>query len=572
MVKRRRRSPWRWLWLLVLAGAGAGGWWWWQQTAAATAAELPTGVQVGTAELGNLDHKITASGVVAAQIGAKVNIGSQISGRIRTLPADVGMRVQAGQVVATVDSPDLQAQVEQQRQNVAVAQAALQQAESRLAQARLSLALSLDQTRTQVEEAEYARRAAEERLRMAEASAALQPTQTTSDIARAEAALRTAESQQRQVAQTVNLQLLQARTTVDEARAAAENAGRVLRRQLSLLRLGYISQEQVEASRTADEQARARLASAQANLTIVKEKTEADTQAAADQVAQARANLDAARAGRLQDAMRQAEERNARESVRQSEASLAYRRSSRTSDVIRRRAVEEAESAVRQARASLKQAEANLRYQEAQLDKAIIRSPLSGTVIAVTTQQGETVAAGFQVQTLITVADLNRLEVRAFVDEVDIGQTRLGLPAEVRVEAFPTRVFRGRVAKIAAASTVKDNVVTYETTIALDNPAGLLRPDMTADVTLVLGRRAGVLLVPTEAVHREVTRSVVYVLHRQKRGKERVETREVQVGAADGSFTQITGGLTAGEEVVLAGLQRLGVKAADAQDAEGRRE
>lgn len=572
MALKKRRRWWGWVWTALLVAGGGGVFWYQQQQSLANSQKLPTGVQTGKAELGAIEQKITATGVVAAQIGAKVNIGSQISGRIKRLPADVGSVVRARQVVAEIDSPDLAAQVQQQVQNVEVAQATLVQAESRLQQALLTARLTSDQTREQIREAESALKGSRERLQMSEATAQMQPTQTSSEIARAQAALSTARSHERQVKQTVNLTLQQAQTTIDDARAESENVLALRKRQESLLEKGFISAQEVDDTRTRQKQALSRLENAQAALNITREKTQADLEAARDQVLQAQATLESARSGRFQDTMREAEMRSARQTVAQAEASVALRKTGRTEDSIRKRAVEEARSAVTQSQASLRQAKALLDYQKAQLDKAIIRSPINGTVLSIAAQQGETVAAGFSVQTLITVADLNRLEVRAYVDETDVGRLRLGLPAEVRVESHQDRVFHGRVTKVAAASTLKDNVVTYETTIAIDDANGLLRPDMTADVTLVLGRTANILIVPTEAVHRDVKQSVVYVLHRKKQGKERVETRTITTGAQDGNFTQIATGLGAGEEVVLAGLQRLGVKAVDAQDAEGKKE
>jgi len=571
-VKKRKRIPWGWIWVALLAASGAGYGFWYQKTVLAEAGKLPAGVQIGKATRGNIDQKITATGVAAAQVGAKVNIGSQITGRIRSLPADVGTVVRAGQVVAILDAPDLQAQVEQQRQSVSVAEAAVEQAESRLRQAALTASLTREQTKAQIEEADSAVKGADERLQVAEAMNKLQPTQTASEIARAEAALSTAQSQERQVLQTIKLQLLQAQTNIDDARAAVDNSRRLLKRQQTLLAQGYIANQEVDDTRTAATQTAARLRSAEANLSIVREKTDADLQAARARVLEAEAALAAAQAGRLQVTMREAEERSARHTRRQAQASLALRKTNRTQDVVRLRAVEEARSAVAQARANLKQTRALLQFQQAQLDKAVIRSPLNGTVLSITAQQGETIAAGFSAPTLITVADLSRLEVRAYVDEVDVGKARLGLPAEIRVESFPNRVFHGRVTKIAAASTVKDNVVTYETTVAINNKEGLLRPDMTADVTLILGRTPDVLRAPTEAIHREVSRSVVYVLHREKKGKERAEERTVRTGVQDSASIEIVSGLKEGEEVILAGLQRLGVQALDAQNVEGKKE
>jgi multidrug efflux pump subunit AcrA (membrane-fusion protein) len=146
-----------------------------------------------------------------------------------------------------------------------------------------------------------------------------------------------------------------------------------------------------------------------------------------------------------------------------------------------------------------------------------------------------------------------------------VGRVRLGLPVEVRVQTYLDRVFHGKVTKIASAATVKDNVVTYETTVAITDANGLLRPDMTADVTLILGRRPGVILVPAEAVHQDVGRALIYVLHRDKKDKERAEMREVKLGVSDGIHTEIRTGLKEGEEVILAGLPRLGVEAIDSQ-------
>lgn len=565
MGVRKRRIPWGWIGILVVSLAGGAFAVWQQRTAAARASEIPKGVQIGRAERGNLDQKVSATGVVAAQTGAKVNIGSQITGRIRRLPADVGTHVRVNQVVAELDVPDLQAQVEQQTQNVAVARANLEQARSRLSQAELNVNLSRDQTDAQILEAEFAIKAAQARLEMSQATARMQPTQTSSEIARAEAALSTALSSERQVKQTVNLQRLQAQSSIDDARASLENFKRLRTRQETLLARGYISRQEVEDTRTQLQQAQARFQSAQASLDIVKEKTQADLLNAHDLVLQAQATREAARAGKEQDVVREAEVRNTREAIRQAEATLALRRASRTQDRIRKQALEEARGSLRQSQAALRQSEAQLRYQQAQLAKAVIHSPIDGTVLSVTTQQGETVTAGFQTQTLITVADLNRLEVKAYVDETDIGRVRAGLPAEVRVESYQDRTFHGRVARIAAASTIKDNVVTYETTVAITDAGGLLRPDMTADVTLILGRRADVLLVPAEAVHREINRALVYVLHRNKQGKERVETREVRLGSSDGTQTEIVSGLKEGEEVILAGLPRFGIQATDAQ-------
>jgi len=189
--------------------------------------------------------------------------------------------------------------------------------------------------------------------------------------------------------------------------------------------------------------------------------------------------------------------------------------------------------------------------------KTIIRTPISGTVLSIAAQQGETVAAAFAAPTLIIVADLNRLEVKAYVDENDIGRMQLGLDAEVTVDAFSERKLKGKVTKISAASTIKDNVVTYETIVSIEKTGGLLKPDMTTAVEILLQRRANVLTVPSEAVKRIGDRQVVYLL---PPGSVKPVDRTVTTGLDSGASVEIKTGLKVGEKVVVAGLDKLGIQ------------
>lgn len=526
---------------------------------------VPEDVQVAVAEDGSVKQRISSTGEVSAQTGALVKIGSQITGRIKSLPADVGTQVRPNQVVAVLDAPDLEAQVSQQRHNASAAAASVVQAESRLRQKLENAGFTRAQTEAQITEARAAMDASQSKVESAQASATLQPAQTRAEIERAKASLAAAETTLRQAEQTAAQQVQQAQSTIDETQASAENAQQSLTRYEQLLKEGFAAAQDVDNYRSSYKQASAKLVSSRANLLVVKEKTRADVDTAREQVRQARASLDAAQASTLQDAVKQADLRSAQQSLRQARATLDLRKANASEDRITAMEVSEARGALQQAQANLRQSQSQLQYQLAQLDKAVIHSPIGGTVLSIAAQQGETVAAGLAAPTLITVADLNRLQVTAYVDETDIGRVRLGLPAEVRVDSFPERVFHGRVSKISSSSTIKDNVVTYQTTIALTDGNGLLRPDMTADVGIILGVREHLVLVPSEAIHREPERTVVYVLHRDRPDSQRVETRVVNSGVDDGKRTEVRSGLKAGEEVVLAGLQRLGVRAPDAQ-------
>ncbi len=206
----------------------------------------------------------------------------------------------------------------------------------------------------------------------------------------------------------------------------------------------------------------------------------------------------------------------------------------------------ENEEARRQARAERERAQAALAAAEVQLSYAVLQAPISGVIGSVSTQEGETVAAGLSAPTFVTIVDLARLQVDAFVDEVDIGKVKVGQKASFGVDAFPAQEFEGRVVAIYPKPAVIDNVVKYVVALEISTAyEGLLRPDMTANVTIRIESRRG-LAVPSRAVKREQGLNVVWV-----KTAAGVEARPVKVGWKDGSWVEIVGGLEEGQEVLL---------------------
>jgi RND family efflux transporter MFP subunit len=207
------------------------------------------------------------------------------------------------------------------------------------------------------------------------------------------------------------------------------------------------------------------------------------------------------------------------------------------------------------AKMELELAQAQLRESQVTLSYATIRSPISGIVASVTTQQGETVAAGLTAPTFLTIVDLERLQVNALVDEVDIGKIQVGQRVVFNVDAFPAQDFTGQVSAIYPTATIVDNVVKYITAIDInETQRGLLRPEMTANVQIMLETRT-VLAIPTRAIRQENGRSVVYVL----RGLE-PEVRLVRVGWRDGSWAEVVEGIAAGERILLNASATSGAK------------
>ena len=132
---------------------------------------------------------------------------------------------------------------------------------------------------------------------------------------------------------------------------------------------------------------------------------------------------------------------------------------------------------------------------------ATIRAPISGIISSISTQEGETVAAGLSSPTFVTIIDLQQLQVDAYVDETDIGKIRVGQKATFTVDAFPDRDFPATVQAIYPKAIIMDNVVYYDVVLRIDEPlTGQLRPEMTTNVVISLDARKGVLAVPARAI------------------------------------------------------------------------
>jgi macrolide-specific efflux system membrane fusion protein len=199
--------------------------------------------------------------------------------------------------------------------------------------------------------------------------------------------------------------------------------------------------------------------------------------------------------------------------------------------------------------------EAEAKYQKSLRDRDLvkvdlnyvnIRAPISGTVASVSTQEGETVAASFTAPTFVTIIGDDALQLVAMVDETDIANVRAGNPVTFAVDSFSAREFPGTVASIAPKATIVSGVVNYEVTININKDAALLKPDMTANVSIQTAQHEA-LLLPAGVVEQESEQSFVYV-----RGKSGAEKRAVAAGNKDGGMVEIKRGISAGDDILLA--------------------
>lgn len=193
------------------------------------------------------------------------------------------------------------------------------------------------------------------------------------------------------------------------------------------------------------------------------------------------------------------------------------------------------------------QAQANLDFATTQVGYSRIDAPIAGVVASVSTQEGETVAASFAAPTFVTLLDLNRLEMWAYVDETDIGRIHGGQVARFTVDTYGDHQFEGRVVSIYPRPEIRDNVVDYITVIRFVPVRDrLLRPEMTTAVRIALEPVRQVLTLPLRAVRRDGNRQFVIVAEGASYSR-----RPVTTGRRDDANWEMVEGVQEGDEVIL---------------------
>ena len=249
--------------------------------------------------------------------------------------------------------------------------------------------------------------------------------------------------------------------------------------------------------------------------------------------------------------------------VRLASANVSYTRADlrrkqelSTFQVIAPSELELAQQAYAVAEQQYKQAQANLADAITQLSYSKIFAPIAGTVESVSTQEGETVAASFASPTFVTLLDLSRLEVWAYVDETDIGKIHVGQSASFTVDTYGDYEFAGKVTAIYPQAQIRDNVVDYVTVIRFESPRGrILRPEMTTTVRIALEQRHDALGLPIRAIHREGKRQFVTL-----RVGSHAERRWITTGLRDDSYWEVTSGLQENDEVSAGATEKHGGK------------
>ena len=263
---------------------------------------------------------------------------------------------------------------------------------------------------------------------------------------------------------------------------------------------------------------------------------------------------------KLENGEIKAQRNRAKEAINQAEINLANaeKNLSRMEELFKRgfaskEQLDSAQQAFDVSKAMLEQNRSNYKGTDVRLGYSTILAPVSGTIISKNVTVGEIVAGplgggNLTVPTAIAeIADLNDLEVRVDVDEVDIGKVKVSQEAIISVDAYPDKVFKGVVKEIATMTSSRREVgITYRVKAHIENPEKILKLGMTANVDFIMRSRKQVLTVPKNAILAQEGRNFVFTVSDNIVGK-----KEIVTGIEGEEFFEVASGLQPGEMVVV---------------------
>ncbi|GIV01718.1 MAG: hypothetical protein KatS3mg015_0548 [Fimbriimonadales bacterium] len=537
---------------------------------------------------GDVVRSFTATGVL--QPLTTVDVKSKAGGEVIRLAVEEGDYVRKGDLIAEIDPRDTKALYEQ-------AAADLDAAVARKRQSELSVQMQRATSQAAVTQAETALESAKLRLKTLEDRARIQPTVTSAAVQQAQANYDQAVQALEQLKNvTIPQTRAQVETEYERTRVAVEVARADLERQRSLLEKGYISQQQFDQARTTLEAAEAAFRNASERRRTLDADLQSQLKTAEARVAQSKAALDQAKANQIDVEITKRDLEDARLAVKQAEAALQQARANLKQIDLRIAELQAAD-------ASIVRSEVARDNAKVQLESTSLLAPRDGVVILKYVEEGTIIPPGTSVfsegTSIVQIADVSKMYVEVFVDEADIGQVSLGQKVRVTLESSPGQPLDGVVSRINPAATTTNGLTQVAVRVEInyptpppanqsgsggnggsgsDRPANArqtqlaqgqgqgqapsegqgsgqrrrgrsgnikLMPGLNASCEFIISEKKDVLMVPSNAIHREDGETYVEVMVDGKPQK-----RPVKVGQVGDVNTEIVEGLQEGEEVV----------------------
>ena len=555
-----------------------------------------------TAPVERQDVVVSVSAVGVLEPLTTVEVKANVAGEIVKLAVDRGDYVAGGDLIASIDPTETRTAYEEAQADLDSAMArvretmadlrrqrtvtpaqtdaaadAVEVADARVTQAERALAFQRRSTEADIKRSEQSLEAAKARRAQAKAQAEAQPDLQKASVKQAEADVAGArQALARLKTATHPQEKTQAESALKAARVNLENDKKAVKRLQELHDKGFLAKQALEDAEKGVADSQDRYDSAKAASDTLTQKHAADISEAEARVDQAEASLAAARTGEVDITVAQREFEATEAAVREAEASLEAARAGQEQNEQRAQELEASKATAQESRSQLRvakagemqpdatkhqvtQAEAAARSSAAQLENAqknlgytTIVAPRDGLVIDRFVEEGTVITSGRSSvtagTTIVTLADVSRMFVLAEVDEADIGQVSVGQPVELEVETFRDETFEGVVTQVYPQGEEIENVTIFRVRIEVLELLDRLHPGMTAEASIIIDKVEDVLACPNEAIYKQKGTTLVDVLDGP--AGEPLEV-EVETGIASFEWTEVTSGLTEGQEVVI---------------------
>ncbi len=524
--------------ILVLAGGTFVSWGW---IKGRSKKDDEAEKQVEVVKRGDFQKRISATGNLEPLVDVEVK--SNVEGEIVKLHVDEGDYVEAGQVLLDIDPEQIQEDKKQAAANVDAATAQLEQA-------KLNIDLKAEELESKLRQALDNVEIAKANLKTTLAGSQTQITQaetqiqtTKNDLAEDRIALEQAEIE----LSRAQIRRSELETELESAKVARDNATSEWERNKELFEKKLVSKKSLE-------EAESRYASSQSQYKSAEKRLESQkkTEDSQDKTINARKSAIATRELTMEyqrlNREKLIEMRQAEEEEKRLQLQIATTRLQEIQRTLENEKLVTEQSKA-SAKANLLRNQSNLKNQEERLGWTTIKAPMAGTVILLEIEEGEIVTSGrsafSQSPPLMTIADLSKMVVKTYINEVDMERLNLDQEAEIKVDAYKDKEYEGHVAEISPSGEERDNIITFEVIVEVVGSPPELRPGMSADVDVITYTEKDVLILPIDAIEEEKSAVATAKVGDDTDGfkeNQEIELKTLSGKSFNGKVTGINGG------------------------------
>ena len=452
--------------------------------------------KVEVVERGDFQMRISATGNLEPLIDVEVK--SNVEGEIVGLHVKNGEYVEEGQVLIELD-PELYQEEKKQ------AEADVRAAKAQLKQADLNILLKKERLQSQLTQAESDFKIAQANFETTQASTITQINQAETDILTAQNSLdqdNIALDQARIALDQANITLSEQETSLSSSKISLDNAKSELDRNTELYNKKLVSKKALEDAQAQHVNAQVQYENAQKRV-----KSQKQTILSQERTITVRETSIASRELILENQKQNLEDLKKTRKNAEEEGRLRVENSKTRLDELNL-TLENEKSLTEQSRVSADanrlRRESTLKNQSERLEWTTIKAPMSGLVTLLELEVGEIVTSGrsafSQSPPLMTIVDPSKMVVKTFINEVDMERLKGEQKAEIKVDAYQSKTYEGRVYEISPSGQQQDNIISFEVMIEVLGSPEELRPGMSTDVDIITYEEENVLMVPIDAI------------------------------------------------------------------------